>query len=191
MGFFGWILLLAGGAMLAVALAPVVGGALGQRAAQARWAEIARAAPAGGGEATPGALVRPVDGLDFKLSVPRAGYSEVVREGVGLDVLAMGPGHYPQSAWPGQPGSVGLAAHNVYWLRLGDLVPGDAIVLDTRYGSFRYRVTATRIVSPGDAWVLLPEADRQLTLTTCWPLWAGEFATRRLAIFARQELPAR
>jgi LPXTG-site transpeptidase (sortase) family protein len=186
----GWVLILAGSAMLVVALAPVVGGALGQREAQARWAELVRAAPAGGGEASAADLYRPVDGLDFKLSAPRAGYSEVVREGVGLDVLAMGPGHYPQSAWPGQRGDVGLAAHNVYWLRLGDLVAGDAIVLDTRYGSFRYRVTGTRIVSPTDAWVLRPEADRQLTLTTCWPLWAGEFATRRLAIFARQETPS-
>jgi sortase A len=188
MGISGWILILAGCAMLAVALAPVVGGAIAQRQAQVRWAaELARTAPAGGAEAGRGGLRRPVDGLDFKLSVPRASYSEVVREGVGLDVLAVGPGHYPQSAWPGQRGTVGLAAHNVYWLRLGDLVAGDLIVLDTRYGSFRYRVTGTRVVSPADTWVLRPEPDRQLTLTTCWPLWAGEFATRRLAIFARQE----
>ncbi|MBJ7596572.1 MAG: hypothetical protein DLM67_16805 [Candidatus Nephthysia bennettiae] len=173
--------------MLTVALAPVVGGAWGQRQAQMRWAEIAAAAPHLGGEASAGHLLWPVDGLDFKLAVPRLGYSEVVREGVGLEVLAVGPGPYPQSAWPGQGGDVGLAAHNVYWLRFGDLVAGDAIVLETRYGTFRYRVTGNRIVLPGDTWVLRPEADRQLTLTICWPLWAGEFATRRLAIFARQE----
>ena len=175
--------------MLATALAPVVGGAWGQRQAQIRWAEIARAAPAGGGEASAGDLLRPVDGLDFKLVVPRLGYSEVVREGVGLEVLSVGPGHYPESAWPGQRGDVGLAAHNVYWLRFGELVAGDSIVLETRYGPFRYRVTGSRIVSPGDTWVLRPEGGRQLTLTTCWPLWAGEFAIRRLAVFARQEDP--
>jgi LPXTG-site transpeptidase (sortase) family protein len=175
--------------MLAAALVPVVGGAWGQRQAQMRWAQIAGAAPHGGGDTIAGDLLRPIEGLDFKLTVPRLGYSEVVREGVGLEVLAVGPGHYPQSAWPGQRGDVGLAAHNVYWLRFGDLVAGDAIVLETRYGSFRYRVKGSRIVLPGDTWVLRPEADRQLTLTTCWPLWAGEFATRRLAIFARQESP--
>lgn len=187
MGISGWLLIAAGCMMLVVALAPVVGGAVAQRQADTRWAQLARSTAAGGGEAAAGDLHRPVDGLDFRLSVPRAAYSEVVREGVGLDVLAVGPGHYPQSAWPGQPGDVGVAAHNVYWLRLGDLVAGDAIVLDTRYGSFRYRVTGTRVVSPEDTWVLRPEPGRQLTLTTCWPLWAGQFATRRLAIFARQE----
>jgi LPXTG-site transpeptidase (sortase) family protein len=187
----GGVLLVAGAAMLAAALAPIVGGAVAQRQAQARWAALGR----GDGSVVQGVArngpgpFQPLDGLDFKLSVPRLGYSAVVREGVGLDVLAMGPGHYPQSVWPGQRGDVGLAGHNVYWLRFDQLAAGDAIVLETRYGAFRYRVTGASIVSPAEGWVLQGAADRQLTLTTCWPLWAGEFATRRLAIFARQESP--
>ena len=62
--------------------------------------------------------------------------------------------------------------------------PGDRLALDTRYGTFDYRVTGTRIVTPDDSAVLQPQPDRQLTMTTCWPLWAGQFANRRLAIFA-------
>ena len=134
-------------------------------------------------------LARPVDGLDFRLTVPRVGYSAVVREGVGLDVLALGPGHYPRTAWPGQAGNVGVAAHNAYWLRFVELKPGDQLELQTRYGAFRYGVTDSRVVSPADGWVLEPAPDRQLTLTTCWPVWAGQFATQRLAIFAAARPP--
>jgi LPXTG-site transpeptidase (sortase) family protein len=77
-----------------------------------------------------------------------------------------------------------VAAHNVYWLRFGQLRPGDAIAVDTRYGTFHYLVTSTRVVSPSDWSVLAPATGRSLTLTTCWPLWAGQLATQRLAVFA-------
>jgi sortase A len=185
--FPGLAILTLGGVLLAAGLAPVVGGLWGQRQADARWQQIvarppqAAETPAGG---LPADVFRPVDGLDFRLTVPSLGYSEVVREGVGLDVLALGPGHYPKTAWPGQPGNVGVAAHNVYWLRFTELRPGDELRLEARYGGFRYRVTGSRVVAPADSWVLAPVPDRQLTLTTCWPVWAGQFATQRLAIFA-------
>lgn len=186
------MVLIAGLVLLACGLAPVLGGFWGQRQADQRWKQvIASSPPSLRPEQTPTPdLVQPVDGLDFRLTVPRLGYSEVVREGVGLDVLALGPGHYPRTAWPGQPGNVGVAAHNVYWLRFVELTPDDELRLETRYGDFRYRVTGTRIVSPSDGWVLEPTPDRQLTLTTCWPVWAGQFATQRLAIFAGSALPA-
>ncbi|MBJ7599801.1 MAG: hypothetical protein DLM67_01340 [Candidatus Nephthysia bennettiae] len=158
-----------------------VGAGIRERADEARWAQLL-----GGGQ-RPGdaaALAQPVDGIDFRLQVPRLGYSAIVREGVGLDVLAIGPGRYPTTSWPGQQGNVGVAAHNVNWIKFGDLRPGDQLVLETRYGTYRYRMTGSRIVTPDDTSVLRSQPDRQLTLTTCWPLWAGQFATRRLAVFA-------
>jgi sortase A len=149
---------------------------------EARWDRLGSTAAAGG---PPGAaLARPVDGMDFKLVVPRLGYDAVVREGVGLDVLASGPGHYPGSAWPGEAGVVGIAAHNVRWIRFDQLRVGDRVVVQTRYGAFDYRITGSRVVGPDDTSVLRPESNRRLTLTTCWPLWAGELARERLAIFA-------
>lgn len=153
-----------------------------QNADDARWTQVVGPTPAQGDPI--GVLARPVEGMDFKLLVPKLGYAAVVREGVGLDVLASGPGHYPGTAWPGQGGAVGIAAHNVYWIRFDQLHAGDRVIVDTRYGAFSYRVTGTRVVSAGDTSVLLPEPGRQLTLTTCWPLWAGQLARDRLAIFA-------
>ena len=133
---------------------------------------------------------RPVDGVDFAIDVPRLGYRAAVAEGVDSKTLAGGPGRYPELAWPGQDGDVGVAAHNVYWVRFNDLGPGDLVRLETRWGTYTYRITARRIVAPDDRTVLVPTTSPRLTLTTCWPLWAGAFATQRLVFFADQVDPA-
>ena len=126
--------------------------------------------------------------IAFAMSVPKLGYTSAVVEGVDLAHLAMGPGHYPMTAYPGHQGTVGIAAHNNYWIQFGDLKAGDRIVLETRYGTFTYLVTSTRIVMPNDKTVFAGSGTGyRLTLTSCWPLWAGVLATRRLVIFAQEE----
>ena len=62
--------------------------------------------------------------------------------------------------------------------------PGDQIVLEASDGVYTYTVTGTKVVSPDETWVLDQPGARTLTLTTCWPLWAGALAQQRLAIFA-------
>jgi sortase A len=149
------------------------------------------AAPAGS-QPTPAATARPIVTartsvpIAFGLRIPKIAYYAAVREGVSRSVLYAGPGHYTTTANPGYPGTVGIAAHNTYWLGVGKLEPGDVIVLETRYGSFSYRVTRTAIVAPTDGSVLAQKPGRNLTLTTCWPLWAGALAPQRLAIFATE-----
>jgi sortase A len=135
-------------------------------------------------------MMRPVNGVDFAISIPRLKYFAAVKEGISTGVLYSGPGHYPQTPWPGQPGMVGVAAHNVYWLNFPELAPGDEVDLQTRYGNYRYHVTGSRIVNPSDTTVMVPSAAGfHLTLTTCWPLWAGAFATQRYVIFTEQVWP--
>ena len=131
----------------------------------------------------------PVDGVDFAISVPRIDYFSAVAEGTDQHTLAAGPGHYSGMSWPGQGGNVGVAAHNVYWVRFNDLQNGDRVRLETRWGTYTYQVTGKRIVSPDDRGILVPTPTPRLTLTTCWPLWAGAFATQRLVIVAEQVDP--
>jgi sortase A len=125
--------------------------------------------------------------IAFAIRVPKIGYYAAVVEGVGLSQLSTGPGHYTNTPYPGHPGVVGIAAHNSYWIQFGALKPGDEIVLETRYGTFTYRITETRIVSPSDKTVFAQKPGYRLTLTTCWPLWAGALADRRLAIIAEEK----
>jgi LPXTG-site transpeptidase (sortase) family protein len=85
---------------------------------------------------------------------------------------------------------VGVAAHNVYWINFPQLQKGDEIDIDTRYGTFKYRITYELIVNPDNRTVLVPDAPGyHLTLTTCWPLWAGAFAKQRYVIFSDQFSP--
>jgi sortase A len=136
------------------------------------------------------ALKRPVNGVDFAIRVPKLHYFAAIKEGVGSGVLYAGPGHYPTTRWPGDPGTVGVAAHNVYWINFPELRSGDEIDLETRYGTYRYRVVSSEIVNPDNRTALVADAaGYNLALTTCWPLWAGAFATQRYVIHATQFSP--
>lgn len=137
-------------------------------------------------QARPPAAAAPTDGVTFELRVPAVGYSAMVRQGVSLSVLGNGPGHYPSTPWPGQGGNVGVAGHNTFWLSFARLKTGDRVEIRTQHALFIYEITGSRVVSPGDRTVLAPTADHRLTLTTCYPLWAGALATKRLVFTARQ-----
>ena len=135
-------------------------------------------------------LQHPLKGIDFAIRIPKLRYYAAVREGTNLTVLYSGPGHYPGTVWPGDQGTVGVAAHNVFWINFPELKAHDEIDLQTRYGTFKYSVTGSKIVNPNDRTVLVSHAPGyNLVLTTCWPLWAGAFATQRYIIFAVQYSP--
>ena len=128
----------------------------------------------------------PIDGVWFEMSVPTIGYSGAVRQGVGLDVLDGGPGHYPTTPWPGQPGNIGIAGHNTSWLSFSHLKSGDRVQIQTQHGLYIYVISGSKVVSPSDRTVLAATGDDRLTLTTCYPLWAGAYATQRLIFTARE-----
>jgi sortase A len=128
----------------------------------------------------------PVDGVWFEMKVPAIGYSGAVRQGVGLNVLDGGPGHYPTTPWPGQTGNVGIAGHNTFWLSFSHLKSGDRVEIQTQHGLYVYQITGSKVVNPTDRSVLAATSDNRLTLTTCYPLWAGAYATQRLIFVARE-----
>jgi len=135
-------------------------------------------------------LRHPVAGIDFAIRIPKLNYYAAIKEGVDSGVLYAGPGHYPATRWPGQPGTVGVAAHNVYWINFPQLKNGDEVDLETRYGVYRYSVTWAEIVNPDNRTALVTDSNGyHLTLTTCWPLWAGAFATQRYVIHTDQIWP--
>lgn len=133
---------------------------------------------------TPG--VAPADGQPIgTLDIPNIGANFVVVQGTGTGDLQLGPGHYDNTALPGQPGNAAIAGHRTTYLHpffnLNELVAGDPIYVTTTQGRFRYNVTALLTVDPSDLAVLDPTPVPTLTLTTCTPRYS---ASQRLVVQA-------
>ncbi|MCF6746039.1 class E sortase [Blastococcus sp. KM273128] len=147
------------------------------------------------------------------LRIPRLGedYARVILEGTTERELSQGPGHYADTAMPGEPGNVALAGHRVGkgspFLELDAMRPGDPVVVETVDTWFVYRVLGDpatgdleadpsgipgqQIVLPSDVSVIAPTPNADpsvgptgsyLTLTTCHPRFS---ARERLIVHAR------
>ena len=119
------------------------------------------------------------------LRIPRIGVDKAVVEGVSRSDLRRGPGHYPGTPLPGQPGNAAIAGHRTTYgapfYRLDSLSPGDVITVTTRQGEFRYVVEGKQVVPPSNSHALDASPDNRLTLTTCHPRFS---ARRRLVVTA-------
>ncbi len=140
------------------------------------------------------------------IDIPRLGTHKVVVEGVSVDDLKRGPGHYLESPMPGNIGNASIAGHRTTYGapfgRIAELRPGDTISVSTLWGDFTYEImtageategnsagyvpgdpnAATWIVNPGETWVLENFGDNRLTLTACHPRYS---ARQRIIVAAR------
>jgi len=124
------------------------------------------------------------------IDIPKIGLDEVVVEGVGVEELKKGVGHYPDTKMPGEKGNAALAGHRTTYghpfNKLDELDPGDEIMVTTRAGTFKYAVASTTIVTPESVEVLDNTPDNRLTLTTCNPKYSAE---QRLIVVALLQGP--
>ena len=162
----------------------------GQRSLRTQFdRDLAAAGRTGGGTAVARSYPAVGDPVGV-LVIPRIGLDQVVVEGVQAAQLAVGPGHYPGTALPGQAGNAGVAGHRTThgapFYSLDRVRPGDPIVVTTVQGRFTYRVARSLVVSPGYGAVLDPSRSSELTLTTCNPKYS---AAQRLVVVADLETP--
>jgi sortase A len=122
-----------------------------------------------------------------RIQIPRLRMSAIIKAGVDARTLQLAVGHIPGTAFPGEMGNVGLAAHrDTFFRRLRDIETDDEIVLTTPEGSFKYRVARTDIVEPHDVWVLDPTDHPALTLVTCYPFNYVGSAPQRFIVRAQR-----
>lgn len=107
------------------------------------------------------------------IRIPAIGVDKVIVSGIGVDELRTGPGHYPDTPAPGQPGNTAIAGHRTtYGAPFGDLdqlETGDVIHVTTSAGTYTYTVDGIVIIEPDDMTVLAQDSGRRLTLTACHP----------------------
>jgi sortase A len=122
-----------------------------------------------------------------RIEIPAIGVSEYVVEGTDTGDLRKGPGHYPDTPLPGEPGTAAIAGHRTTYgapfRNIDELRRGQRIVVDMPDGRFVYRVERTTIVDDQDVSVLEPVGYRRLMLSACHPLYS---AAERVIVFARQ-----
>jgi sortase A len=113
------------------------------------------------------------------LEIPSLKLKKVVVSGVTIDDLRRGPGHYRNTALPGQRGNVAIAAHRTAYgspfKQINELKAGDQIfITNSLKDRFIYKVRDTKIVEPTDTSVLNATDDAILTLTSCHPLYTAQ-----------------
>ena len=123
------------------------------------------------------------------LRIPRFGddWEWVVVEGTELPDLARGPGHYVDSAHPGELGNLAIAGHRAGhgspFNHMDTIQVGDTIGIETPNGQWTYTVDQGPVViQPTDVWVVDPvpgegpdaePTERRITLTTCHPRYGS------------------
>jgi sortase A len=121
-----------------------------------------------------------------RIRIPTIGASFVVVKGTGASELENGPGVYPETNFPGIPGTTAIAGHRTTYLapfrHIDALRRGQRIVLEMPYARFTYTVIGSHVVLPTDVSAIDPVGYSRLVLSACTPLFS---ASHRLLVFAR------
>ena len=121
-----------------------------------------------------------------RIVIPGIGLDMAVIQGTNASDLQKGPGHYPSTPFPGQPGTAAIAGHRTTYLapfrHIDSLHGGNVIKLEMPYGTLDYKVEDTKVVQPTDFHILHRTTYQRLVLTACHPLYS---ASERIVAFAR------
>ena len=93
-----------------------------------------------------------------RIQIPSINLDVVAVQGTDTASLQKGPGHYPETPFPGEAGTSAFAGHRTTYLapfrHLDQLKQGDEIDIEMPYANFAYRVQKTRIVDASDVRII-------------------------------------
>ena len=136
-----------------------------------------------------------------RIQIPAIDVDFIMVQSVDLKYLQTGPGHFPQTPLPGQPGNSAFAGHRTTYKapfnRIDELAPGDVITVTTLQGVFTYVVEAHPdedgrldsghfVVRPTDLSILDQDVGNRLTLMACNPKYS---AATRIVVTAKLSTP--
>jgi sortase A len=122
-----------------------------------------------------------------RIVIPSIGASFVVVKGTSTEDLESGPGVYPETGFPGVPGTTAIAGHRTTYLapfrHIDALRPGNRILLNMPYAHLTYTVIGQRIVAPTNVEAAVGRVGyTRLVLSACTPLYS---AAKRILVYAR------
>ncbi len=123
-----------------------------------------------------------------RIEMPTLDKDYVAVEGTDQATLQKGPGHYPETALPGEGRTVAIAGHRTTYLApfryIDQLAEGDEIVIEMPWARFTYEFEEQLIVEPAQTEVTDTVGYERLVLTACHPLYS---AAQRIVVFAKLE----
>jgi LPXTG-site transpeptidase (sortase) family protein len=113
-----------------------------------------------------------------KIIIPSIGLDVVMVEGTGKGDLKIGPGHWPETPFPGEGGNFVVSGHRTTYgapfFRLNKVAVGDEIDLVLPYAVARYTVTRVIIVYPDEVDTVAQRGREQVSLAACHPLYSAK-----------------
>lgn len=104
--------------------------------------------------------------------IPKINVKVLIEEGTDIETLKYYVGHFKDTAAPGENGNFAVAGHRNYvynemFRDVHKLDGGDEIIVRTKKGEFKYKITNSKVVEPTELSVLDQTKDATITLITC------------------------
>ena len=122
------------------------------------------------------------------INIPKINVSAIVYHGDSMKLLQTGTGHYTGSYFPGEGGTVLIAAHNSskHFGKIPSLEVGDQIIIEAEYGTFTYEVTDGKVMKATELEKMEFQSQyEELVLYTCYPVTTVGYKTDRYVIHAQ------
>ena len=107
------------------------------------------------------------------LKIPSIKLSLPVYHGDTLKILRHGVGHYGGSYFPGENGTIILAAHNPtgFFNKLEKVKKGDRVTIEATYATFTYEVYDYKVVKETNLKAFeIQQNEERLIMYTCYPI---------------------
>lgn len=117
------------------------------------------------------------------LELPALGLTLDVTFGDDLKLIKNNVGQFTGSYMPGEGGTILYAGHNARKIfgRLGELQPGDEVIVTPNYGTFTYQVALGEVVDIVDQPSINRERE-ELIMYTCYPFNAAGLPRTRYLV---------
>ncbi|HET7490134.1 MAG TPA: class E sortase [Acidimicrobiales bacterium] len=113
------------------------------------------------------------------IEIPKIGLVHPVFEGITLNTIDRGPGHWPGTAMPGQPGNAVFAGHRVThthpFLNIDQLVAGDQVIFTINGVRSVYVMTSSEVVTPKNLSIVNQTPTPTATIFGCHPPHSAKF----------------
>jgi sortase A len=180
------VALIAGGGALLLQAAYIPAKALVAQALLERAWDAARSGDADA-RPWPWADIAPV----ARLEIARLRWGAIVLGDSSGEALAFGPGHMPNTAAIGTPGTAVIAGHrDTHFGVLRELRAGDRVTATTQRGAMSFRVSETRVVRADASGLDVNDggaSGARLALVTCYPFSGVLNSPWRYVVIAERE----